>query len=677
MKDANWPVLICVLTATTVLSCRQSEFQCGNGRCIALNKACNAVNDCGDGSDEPRQCSPCNKTYYGDVGKTYDLELHRPKEDKVPYICKLTFSAPGGDLGDIVQLTFDSFTLGKFVSFTAEGCPDGSLQISEAQRPDVGGLWCGTSWGPAIYYSETQTVSITLKLLRLSKDQTGFNFDFRMAYKMIRKSDAVVRYGNPFVGITQATGTPASTETTLSTSSSDYMNSSMAMPVQMVEQPSETTKPSTEQYLGDLISGTYCSRIFSDCDRKKCRLQSPNFPGLYPRNLTCYYAVRQHDVPPGKHALISVKQPRGQLVAIRARPAATQAESSPRELRLWNDCDVVQDYVTVYDGYTTRDPVILKFCGGGEPVPEATSSGTEILVEFTTSPYGTFLHPTPPHSLHGFQLEVQVKFVDADSPTYAKNKHCEFWLQGSGGGVLASPRHSLPRNSTCLYHLRGAGPALPSPTPPRPLPKFPEQRPGTVWRRPAPRAPQPQFRVWLSILKFHVGTSLSTGDEDCSTTLMVWDGEMMPLSECYDPTCEKEHQRHGDRSGADPPHPLAARPAGNTTLLARYCKDKVPRTCDHAILQNTSRPCSLGESFVSSGSTLTIEMRMVESTALRPVNFRALYEFVDLHQDGDPYGSGPCSRIFYSRNRDHYPDRRFQAPRDIFLYGRGGAKNIR
>lgn len=82
---------------------------------------------------------------------------------------------------------------------------------------------------------------------------------------------------------------------------------------------------------------------------------------------------------------------------------------------------------------------------------------------------------------------------------------------------------------------------------------------------------------------------------------------------------EKEHQRHGDRSGADPPHPLAARPAGNTTLLARYCKDKVPRTCDHAILQNTSRPCSLGESFVSSGSTLTIEMRMVESTALRQV----------------------------------------------------------
>ncbi|XP_071572271.1 uncharacterized protein [Temnothorax nylanderi] len=135
MKDMHWLVCTCILTATTVLSCRQSEFQCANGHCVALNKVCNVVDDCGDGSDETRPCSPCNKTYYGDVGKTYDLELHRPKEDKVPYICKLTFNAPGDDFGDIVQLTFDSFTLGKFVSFTAEGCPDGSLQISEAQRP--------------------------------------------------------------------------------------------------------------------------------------------------------------------------------------------------------------------------------------------------------------------------------------------------------------------------------------------------------------------------------------------------------------------------------------------------------------------------------------------------------------------------------------------------------------
>lgn len=66
----------------------------------------------------------------------------------------------------------------------------------------------------------------------------------------------------------------------------------------------------------------------------------------------------------------------------------------------------------------------------------------------------------------------------------------------------------------------------------------------------------------------------------------------------------------------------ASRLASNTTLLARYCKDKVPRSCDHAIFQNTSRPCSLGESFVSTGSSLTIEILVTETTALRPVQIQ-------------------------------------------------------
>jgi hypothetical protein len=80
----------------------------------------------------------------------------------------------------------------------------------------------------------------------------------------------------------------------------------------------------------------------------------------------------------------------------------------------------VQDYVTVYDGYTTRDAVLLKFCGGGEAVPETVSSGPELLVEFTSSPYGTFVYPAPLQALHGFQLEVQVRTAAAIDPT-AKN----------------------------------------------------------------------------------------------------------------------------------------------------------------------------------------------------------------------------------------------------------------
>lgn len=76
--------------------------------------------------------------------------------------------------------------------------------------------------------------------------------------------------------------------------------------------------PAPQFYLGDLITGTYCSRIFTDCDRNECRLQSPNFPGLYPRNLTCYYAVRQNPVSSNKHPLISIRQRNGQLISIQS-----------------------------------------------------------------------------------------------------------------------------------------------------------------------------------------------------------------------------------------------------------------------------------------------------------------------------------------------------------------------
>ncbi|PSN38542.1 hypothetical protein C0J52_22225 [Blattella germanica] len=627
------------------------------------------------------------------------------------------------------------FTLGRFVSFTADGCPDGSLQISEADRPVVGGSWCGTSWGAALYYSETRSVSLSLRLTRLARDQTGYNFDYRMGYKMLPKAAAIVRYGGALPGTLHTVAQPNTTTPTPLVS---------APP--LTEIPSTSTKapptPPPKYYLGDLMAGTYCSRIFSDCDRKACRLQSPNFPGIYPRNLTCYYAVRQHDVPPGKQALIAVRQPKGQL-----------------------------DYVTVYDGYTTRDAVLLKFCGGGEAVPEAVSSGPELLVEFTSSPYGTFLYPAPLQALHGFQLEVQVRFVDQQSPTYARNKRCEFWVRGTNKGTLETPQHSLPRNTTCLYHLQGIDITAP---------RFPPE-PG-FWRR---EPPPPRYRVWLSILKvrnasyhcnfnlrsynlmnlsnminllqFHVSSTIDPQlqeEEECASQLKVWDGMLRvnnDQSRCndifwcirrvennflggsavqwsverrrfvslrvhrgelthvkkkkkkralaYSRSCvallclcprsdninEKDKLTRiptvlsasgGSRLFMGPSEPA------NATLLATYCKDQVPRSCDHSLLANSTRsprPCSLAESFLSSGDSLSLELRLAESTALRPVSFRALYEFVDLHQDGEPYGSGPCSRKFVSRSQGPVPEtpQKFQNPKNVFLYGRGGSPNIR
>ncbi|XP_050073509.1 uncharacterized protein LOC126561419 isoform X1 [Anopheles maculipalpis] len=737
--------------------CALSEHTCTNGRCIPWDKYCNNVNDCGDGSDEPRFCTRCNRTYYGNIGLTYNLELHRPKEDRIPYVCILTFTAAGGNYGDIVQVTLDSFTLGRFVSYTENGCPDGYLQVSEAKRANVGGMWCGTTWGPAIFYSETDSLVMTIKLFKLSRDQSGYNFDFRIQYKMLSRASAVVRYGGhrheyipPWTNVTYIPNYPLIEDFTNSTAHSEHQtyqetglgvgsgqqrnrmislgandlpypttydnmtrgNSGMQrggpssigggsmfgrmngstdwMPLGSGVPPRKQLNYTEPQYyLGDLMQGTFCSRIFTNCDKKVCRLQSPNFPGIYPRNLTCYFAVRQHDVPPGKHAFIVISQPKGNLVWISTEASAGAATNAARggdekekhkpRLQTWNECDSVQDstnpkwkstdYITVYDGYTTRDPIILKICGGGQAIPQAISSGPELLVEFTTSPYGTFNTPqTSGHSLHGFQLEVSVRFVDIQTPTYAKSKRiCEFWLRGTGHGVLQNPLHSLAPNTTCLYHLQGTeARALDAINIPR--------RSGALSTSPT------RFKVWISVMKFELAPEFGATEEqllqyqrteDCSGMLRIWDGPLREVPICKDIDClttDKDGtQRSSIRFGAN-----------TTNIIARYCRGSVPRSCDHGILNMTSsRPCTLSESYVSSSDFVTLELKTSDSTVLRPLQFALRYEFVDLLQDGTAIGGeNECNRRFASSQMERKGPHPVRSVRNIFLFGRGGAKHL-
>ncbi|XP_037908293.1 uncharacterized protein LOC119649946 isoform X2 [Hermetia illucens] len=682
-----------------VTQCKMSEHTCTNGKCVPLNKYCNNVNDCGDGSDEPRFCTRCNRTYYGDQGFTYSLELHRPKEDKIPYICLLTFTAAGGVHGDIVQVTLESFTLGRFTSYTQDGCPDGYLQVSEAARTPIGGMWCGTSWGPVIFYSETRSLVLMVKLNKLARDQSGYNFDFRVRYKVLSRESAVVRYGGikfedvvPWHNGSSAAHSNSIEDFSNHTALTDRYRQQETNPVNGETKDGNLTTVTSRDavkdnetysepkyYLGDLIPGTYCSRIFSDCDRKNCRLQSPNFPGIYPRNLTCYYAIRQHDIPHGKHALIIVKQPKGNLVWVATQTGAVSQSSNTNDkdkkfqprIKTWQECDYVQDYITIYDGYTTRDPIILKFCGGGQSLPASISSGPELLVEFTTSPYGTFVgtssQVTP---LYGFLLEVEVKFVDQQTAAYVKNKKlCEFWVRGTGYGVLESPKHSLAPNTTCLYHLQGTtsifrslGDQLP------PLRRTSQQQQAISPSR---------FKIWLSILKFELAppfgllNEATTGmqtQEDCNGMLRVWDGPLREPPVCKDLNCGRDSHR-----GV-----VSKYSQNNASVIARFCYGTIPRSCDRVNINDThARPCTISESFVSSSDSITLELKNAESTALRPLNFKLRYEFVDLYQDGIPiFGTHECNRKFVSGLIERREPTTFRSIRNIFLFGRGGARNL-
>ena len=50
---------------------------------------------------------------------------------------------------------------------------------------------------------------------------------------------------------------------------------------------------STILWYGDPVPGTLCSRNLHSCDQRTCILQSPNFPGLYPRYGCMVYTNRE------------------------------------------------------------------------------------------------------------------------------------------------------------------------------------------------------------------------------------------------------------------------------------------------------------------------------------------------------------------------------------------------
>lgn len=94
------------------------------------------------------------------------------------------------------QINIDKFNVGRFISHTNDGCPDGYMTIVETKFPKLGGKWCGTSWGYNVYYSESSSINVTLKILKLMQQQQqgiSNNFSFRLTYKFLKRTDAKLR----------------------------------------------------------------------------------------------------------------------------------------------------------------------------------------------------------------------------------------------------------------------------------------------------------------------------------------------------------------------------------------------------------------------------------------------------------------------------------------------------
>uniref|UniRef100_T1JBM8 CUB domain-containing protein n=1 Tax=Strigamia maritima TaxID=126957 RepID=T1JBM8_STRMM len=229
----------------------------------------------------------------------------------------------------IITIRFHKFKVGRLVNATT--CEGGHVQIRDGTKgSDSPGYFCGEVDRPQVYISETSHVTVKFHV-RLFSDKTYISFNSRAEQRF----ELYPRYGqNPQLYLDRR---------------------------------------------GKLIPGTVCDRQFPDC--QNCFLQSPNYPGVYPRNLRCKYYVSSNK---GSLKLLVQNQEinvDGQrcedVILCPNRPVTTQCP---------------YDYINVYDGLSERSPLIGSFCGRGKLPYAITGSGRHLLLVFVSSPAGPFLN---------------------------------------------------------------------------------------------------------------------------------------------------------------------------------------------------------------------------------------------------------------------------------------------
>lgn len=196
-----------------------------------------------------------------------------------------------------------------------------------------------------------------------------------------------------------------------------------------------------------------CSRVFQGCRARRCRLQSPNFPGLYPRNVTCYYLVKALP-PPARHLLplVTLSQANDRLLHV-GRQGLGGRVSPEARLRQDGECRAPEDFLLVYDGGSMKAPLLARLCGTAS-LPNITSSGPEMLVVFQAATSGRMNHL--PNLVAGFELRAHVVFM-REAAGRIPNSVCDYVLQSDGGsrGTVSSPVFALPANSSCTYRFEG------------------------------------------------------------------------------------------------------------------------------------------------------------------------------------------------------------------------------
>ncbi|XP_078035220.1 uncharacterized protein LOC144469145 [Augochlora pura] len=340
----------------------------------------------------------CNKTVeiYDDVSSPAVTTANWGK----PLFCSYRFRAYRATPRDLIlRVRFKKFKVGVLENATT--CSGGYLQIvdgnakTEVSNRKDPGVYCGESEQQQTFISETNFVRVFFHADNFT-DQTYFSFDTRAEQQF----EVYKRYGqHPEL----------------------YPNRR-----------------------GEIVPGSYCERVFKDCRLQTCYVQSPAYPGIYPRALHCKYRMNTR-VPFIKLYIENEEfnidgQRCENIMTCPMRPISSGSEHCP------------YDYIRVYDGKDESSPVIGTFCGMGKFPYSIIGTSEDLYVEFVSSPAGPLLNT-------GFHFNVDYWPGHVETAG-VRNGSCD-WLLNSESlltgneGIFLSVAHWYPPHTSCTYLLKG------------------------------------------------------------------------------------------------------------------------------------------------------------------------------------------------------------------------------
>ena len=356
-----------------------------------------------------------------------------------PLSCWYRFRAFRGTPRDwILRVRFKKFKVGVLENATT--CTGGYLQIvdgntkTEVSNRKDPGVYCGESEQPQTFISETSFVRVIFHADNFT-DQTYFSFDSRAE----QQYEVYLRYGqHPEL----------------------YPNRR-----------------------GEIVPGSYCERVFKDCRLQTCYVQSPAYPGIYPRALHCKYRLNTR-LPFIKLYIENEEfnidgQRCENIMTCPMRPISSGSEHCP------------YDYIRVYDGKDENSPAIGTFCGMGKFPYSIIGTSEDLYVEFVSSPAGPLLNTGFHFNVGNWPGHVKTAGVRNGSCDWLLNSEP---LRNGTEGIFLSVAHWYPPHTSCTYLLKG--------------------RPGEI-----ARLYFPSFRV------NRIESPIQPYDGDCGESLTLYDAD--------------------------------------------------------------------------------------------------------------------------------------------------------